>query len=116
MLVVPLLPATAAPAGRERIDALLQALAARTELRFLREDKVYTAAEAARFLHGKLAARGAGMKSAELFIQRIASRSSSTGRNYLVLWPGGRQQAAADFLTEELARVDAALAKRAVSH
>jgi hypothetical protein len=115
VLTVALMRTSSAAPGVDRIDALLNGLAARSDLRFLREGKVYTAAEAARFLRAKLAAQGAGMTSAELFIQRMGSKSSSTGRVYMVLWPGGRKQSAADFLTEELARVDAARARHSVN-
>lgn len=110
LLAVPVAGAALAQGEPDLIEALLVAMAARSELRFLRGGRLYTAAEAARFLRAKLASQGPGMKSAELFIQNIGSRSSSTGQIYRVVWPGGRQQAASEFLAQELARIDAAAA------
>jgi Family of unknown function (DUF5329) len=108
LVFAPVVRAGPALAERDRIEALLQAMAGHPDLQFVREGQSYTAAQASRFLRAKFASQGAAVSSAEAFIQQIGSRSSSTGRPYLVVWSGGRQEPAAAFLRAELARIDAA--------
>jgi hypothetical protein len=83
-------PARAAPPPHEqqRIEQLLDALAADSRSRFVRNGTAYSGADAARFLRAKLRAQGQGIASAEAFIERIASRSGTTGQPYRVCTPG----------------------------
>jgi hypothetical protein len=76
--------ATPPAAEQRRIDALLDALASDRRSRFVRAGIDYSGAEAARFLRAKLQAQGASVRTAEDFVERIASRSSTTGRPYRV--------------------------------
>ena len=107
-------PAHAAPGAAEqlRIDAVINAVGTRAELKFVRNGSDYPAADAARFLREKLKARGGAVRTAEAFIEQIASRSSTTGEPYLIRWPDGRVQPAAEFLRAELQRNDAAPKQR----
>lgn len=89
----------------ERIERLLSAIGERRDLRFVRNGADYPASDAARFLREKFKARSDGVTSAESFVEHIATRSSTTGRPYLIRWPDGREQAAAEFLLAELKRV-----------
>ena len=84
-------PAGAAPPPHEqqRIEQLLDALAADRSSRFVRNATAYSGADAARFLRAKWRAQGQGIASAEAFIERIASRSGTTGQPYRVCSPGG---------------------------
>jgi len=98
--------AAGAPAAElERIERLIAAVGARQDLRFLRNGTDYPASDAARFLREKFKARSDGVTTAEGFVERIATRSSTTGRPYLIRWPDGREQAAAEFLLAELKRI-----------
>ena len=99
--------AQAAPSAAEqaRIDRLLGAVEARTELRFVRNEQAHSSAEAARFLREKLKSRNDGVLTAEDFIDRIASRSSTSGLPYRIRWPNGREQPAAEVLHGELNRM-----------
>jgi hypothetical protein len=98
--------AAGAPAAElERIERLIAAIGARQDLRFLRNGSDYPASDAARFLREKFKARSDGVTTAEGFVERIATRSSTTGRPYLIRWPDGREQAAAEFLLAELKRI-----------
>ncbi len=83
--------AQAAPAAPEqrRIDILLDAVAADRDSRFVRAGVEYTGADAARFLRAKLQAQGDAVRTAEDFVERIASRSSTTGRPYRVCRAAG---------------------------
>lgn len=89
----------------ERIERLISAIGDRQDLRFVRNGTDYPASDAARFLREKFKARSDGVSSAEGFVERIATRSSTTGRPYLIRWPDGREQAAAEFLLAELRRL-----------
>jgi hypothetical protein len=108
VLLAALLPALSvaapSPAEQARIDALIAGIEAERELGFVRNGRVYTSAEAARFLREKQRAMGAQVLTAEDFIERIASRSSTTGRSYLIRGADGREQPAADYLRARLGR------------
>jgi hypothetical protein len=101
--------ARAAPPAAEqrRIDALLDALASDRRSRFVRAGIDDTGAEAARFLRAKLQAQGASVRTAEDFVERIASRSSTTGRPYRVCRTEGGCVDAGEHLRALLARVTA---------
>jgi hypothetical protein len=101
--------AQAAPAAPEqrRIDILLDAVAADRESRFVRAGVEYTGADAARFLRAKLQAQGDGVRTAEDFVERIASRSSTTGRPYRVCRSAGGCVDAGEHLRALLLRVAA---------
>lgn len=77
------------PAEQRRIDALLDALASDRHSRFVRAGVDYSGADAARFLRAKMQAQGGSVRTAEDFVERIASRSSTTGRPYRVCRAGG---------------------------
>ncbi|MFO0473306.1 MAG: DUF5329 family protein [Pseudomonadota bacterium] len=83
-------PARAAPPPHEqqRIEQLLDALAADSRSRFVRNGTAYSGADAARFLRAKLRAQGQDIAGADAFIERIASRSGTTGQPYRVCTPG----------------------------
>lgn len=101
--------AQAAPAAPEqrRIDILLDAVAADRDSRFVRAGVEYTGADAARFLRAKLQAQGDAVRTAEDFVERIASRSSTTGRPYRVCRASGGCVDAGEHLRGLLARVAA---------
>ena len=77
------------PHEQQRIEQLMDALAADHSSRFVRNSAAYSGADAARFLRAKLRAQGQGIASAEVFIERIASRSGTTGQPYRVCDAGG---------------------------
>jgi len=103
-------PARAAPPPHEqqRIEQLLDALAADSNSRFLRSATAYRGADAARFLRAKLRAQGQGIASAEAFVERIGSRSGTTGKPYRVCTPGGECVDAGAHLRALLAALPAA--------
>lgn len=71
-------------AERARIEKLLAALAQDPVHQFERGGKRYSGAEAARFLRAKWQAMGSNITTAEQFIDRLATRSSTTGQPYRV--------------------------------
>jgi len=95
-------------AEQVRIDRLIDTVANQQGAKFVRNGTVYAAADAARFMRGKLGSMGARVTTASEFIEQIASRSSTTGKPYTIQFADGRTLPAGEFLKEELRRMDAA--------
>ena len=105
----------AAPSSAEmaRIERLLVMIGTRRDMRLVRNGSEHDTDTAVSFLRGKLKHFGSDIKTAEEFIERLASRSSTTGQLYWVRLSDGRQIPAGDFLRIELARLDKAAAASA---
>lgn len=102
------LAAQAAPseAERARIERLIAYVGAGKDLKFVRNGSAYSPADAAKFLRGKFDKMGEHVTTAQQFIDEIASRSSTTGQAYLIRFADGRSLPAAQFLGDELRRMD----------
>jgi hypothetical protein len=100
--------AMAAPTAAEqtRIDRLIEAVSRQSGLQFIRNAKAYSPAYAAVFLREKLKARGADVATAEQFIERIASTSSTSGQPYRIRFADGRETTGAEFLSALLKTLD----------
>jgi hypothetical protein len=99
-------PAVAPLSDAEKIDALIRAVEARKDLQFIRLDVVHSAGEAAGVLRIKLAFAGSRVKTVDDFIDHVATASSTTGKPYFVRYPDGRQVTSAEFLRDELKRIE----------
>jgi Family of unknown function (DUF5329) len=108
-VAVAALPAHAAPSPRElaRIDRLIRYVELQKGMLFVRNGSEYSPDEAARFLRGKLESMGADVATAREFIERIATRSSMSGTPYQVRFSDGRVLPAAQFMGDELKRIEA---------
>jgi hypothetical protein len=95
----------AAARERARIYALLDALE-RSGLVFIRNGSAHTAQKARVHLEMKLDRSGGRVTTAEQFIDRLASRSSATGRPYLVRLADGSTVEAGIWLRARLAEID----------
>jgi hypothetical protein len=93
------------PSAEAEIEALIAAVAGMTDAAFIRNGRSYDAGTAAEFLRRKWRRHAAEVRSAEDFIEKIASASSTTGRPYLVRFTDGREQPCGDVLRAELARL-----------
>jgi predicted ThiF/HesA family dinucleotide-utilizing enzyme len=91
---------------RARIERLLDALAGRKDLRFVRNGKEYTAAQGADFLRGKLHWQIEKVATVQDFISQIGTRSTTSGDVYLVRLADGRTLPSAQFLAQELRRIE----------
>ncbi len=89
-----------------RITALLDAVE-RSGAQFIREGKTYSAVEGRKHLERKLRHASGRVKTAEEFIEWIASRSSTTGRPYRVRLPSGEEVESAVWFRQRLAEIDA---------
>ena len=97
-------PSHAAMSEKQKIDALVQAVETREDLKFIRLGTEHSSTEAARMLRTKLQFAGDRVKTADQFIEHIASATQS-GHPYLVRFPDGRQVPSAVFLRAELKRL-----------
>ncbi len=89
-----------------RIERLIQYIDGQRHLKFIRNGTAHSCTEAARFLRAKFDKMGEHVSTAAQFIDQIASRSSTSGQAYLIRHADGRTVTAAQFLGEELRRMD----------
>jgi hypothetical protein len=94
------------PAEMARINQLIDAVAKRSDLRFIRNGKEYSAAQAADFLRGKLKWRIERVSTMQDFIVEVGTRSVTSGEPYLVRLGDGRTLPSAEFLKQELRRLE----------
>lgn len=94
------------PAEQARIDRLIAYIESRKDVTFVRNGKDYSCADAARFMGGKMRTMGEHVTTAQQFIDQIAAKSSTTGQPYMIRFADGRVQPAAQFLGDELVRMD----------
>ena len=90
------------PTEDQRIEALLAHLATQKGLRFVRNGSDYNAATAVKFLRGKWDRQRAEIKTAQDFIDKAASKSSTTGQPYLIRLAGGKEVPCRDYLLARL--------------
>ena len=92
---------------KEKIEALIQVVATMENANFLRNGSEYSAKNAAKFLRGKWDANQKNIHTAKDFIEQAATKSSTTGKPYLIRFQDGRQQPCAEVLLAELQRMEA---------
>ena len=95
------------PHEQSRIERLIHFVETQKDMKFIRNGTEYTCAEAAKFLRGKLEAMGGEVTTAREFIERIATKSSMSGQPYHVKFADGKLIPAAQFLGDELKRMEA---------
>ncbi len=88
-----------------RIEALIAAVARMTDAAFIRNGQAYDSAVAAEFLRRKWRANATHIFSAEDFIAKVASFSSTSGRPYLIRLADGREIPCSVYLRAELAKL-----------
>jgi len=99
------IPVRAAPMSeQQKIQALLHDVEMHDDLRFIRLGSVHSSTEAARMLRIKLHFAGARIRTADEFIDYIASATAS-GSPYFVLFPNGKRVPSGEFLRAELKRI-----------
>ena len=100
-----LLPTQAEPAEVARIDALIKHVAELKDASFVRNGVAYDAATAAKFLKGKWDTQKNEIGTAEAFIEKVASKSSTTGKPYTIRFKDGKEVESRTYLLAELAKV-----------
>lgn len=100
-------PAQQAPATeQQKIESLIQHVATLPDAKFVRNNKEYDAATAAKFLRGKWDAHAAEIKTARDFIDKAASVSSTTGKPYLIRFKDGKDVKSSEYLRAELKKLE----------
>ena len=95
----------------EKIERLIAAVAQQTDAVFVRNGREHSSAEAAEHLRRKWKAAGDRVTTAEAFIEQIASRSSLSGTAYSIQFSDGREMTSAEFLRNELRKLQSTPAK-----
>ena len=90
------------PAETKQVETLIGSVERITDAAFIRNGRAYNSATAAEFLRRKWRQQEDRILSAEDFIEKIASFSSTTGRPYLIRFGDGREIPCADALRGEL--------------
>ena len=89
-----------------RINAMLEGLAQKKDLIFVRNGDEHTCDEAVSHLRLKLGNTRNRIDTAEQFIDQVASSSSITGKPYIVKIPGKSDENAQPFLHALIAQTD----------
>jgi hypothetical protein len=107
-LVAPaLLRAQNLPAGeKQKIETLIKQVGALKNAKFVRNGATYEPATAVKFLRGKWDANKADVRSARDFIDKVASRSETSGKSYLIRFNDGKEVKSSDFLLAELKKLE----------
>ncbi|MCR9141149.1 MAG: DUF5329 domain-containing protein [bacterium] len=82
---------------------------------FVRNGSEHSASAAAAHMRMKYSRAGGLIKTARNFIQHIATKSSITGRPYLIRFPDGREYKSAEWLQARLAEIESATAEECCS-
>ncbi len=86
----------------EKIERLIEAVAGLQDAVFIRNDKEHTSTEAAKHLRDKWQWKADEIATAEDFIRVAGTRSSITGKPYVIRFPDGREVPSAEFLFNQL--------------
>jgi hypothetical protein len=97
---------TAALSERAKIERLLSFIESAEGDVFIRNGVEYSAKDAADHLRTKWSAAGSQIATAEDFIDKIASKSSTSGEPYQVRMASGTTVSASDYLREKLAEIE----------
>jgi hypothetical protein len=93
------------PAEARLIEALIDMVERLTDATFIRNGRSYEAGAAATFLRRKWQQREKDVRSAEDFIEKVASFSATTGQPYLVRFSDGREVPCSILLRAELSNL-----------
>jgi hypothetical protein len=89
----------------EKIEALIKHVESLADAKFIRNGVEYDSKTAGQFLRGKWNANESSIKTAQDFIEKIATQSSTTGRPYLIKLKDGREVKSGEYLTAELKKL-----------
>ncbi len=98
--------AAPSPVEQARIDKLIRHVELQKGMVFIRNGSEYTCEQAAQFLRGKMESMGKEVATAREFIERIATRSSMSGKPYQIRLADGTLLPAAHYLTDQLKRIE----------
>ncbi|HEX8548503.1 MAG TPA: DUF5329 family protein [Cytophagaceae bacterium] len=91
---------------REKIELLLQSIKSLKDVKFERNGSVHEADAAVKLLKSKLNKVGIDNVTAQEFIEKIASKSSTSGQPYYIIYPNGSKITAGEFLKKKLQEIE----------
>jgi intein-encoded DNA endonuclease-like protein len=91
---------------KNKIETLIKNVGELKDASFIRNGSNYDPSTAVRFLRGKWNANKSSVKSARDFIDKVASRSETSGKPYLIRFKNGKEIQSREFLTEELKKIE----------
>ena len=95
-----------AAAEKQKIEGLIKQVGDLNNAKFVRNGSVYEPAIAVRFLRGKWNAKDAEVKTARDFIDKVASKSGTSGKPYLIRFNDGKEIPSREFLLAGLERLE----------
>jgi len=104
LLLLLTLPLASAADGNPdaKINGLISHIESLSDATFIRNGKEYTSANAAKFLRGKWDANKKDVKTPADFIDKVATKSSTTGKPYLIRFKDGKETPCGDYLRQRL--------------
>jgi hypothetical protein len=101
-----------APSEKEKIEALIKHVEGLKGAKFIRNGREYDAETAAKFLRGKWEAKEKQIKTARDFIEKVATKSGTSGKAYQVRLKDGTKKKSAEYLTEQLKKIEKGAGKK----
>ncbi|MEX1230595.1 MAG: DUF5329 family protein [Planctomycetaceae bacterium] len=86
----------------EKITALIDHVENLEKTKFIRNGSAYDAKTAADFLRRKWKSRKSKIKTANDFIEQVATKSSISGKPYLIRFDDGNETKSGEYLREQL--------------
>lgn len=97
------LPAAELPAPEKaKIESLINHIGNLKDATFIRNGRSHDASTAAKFLRGKWDKESDSIASVNDFIEKAATKSSTSGKPYLIRFQDGREVECASYLREQL--------------
>jgi hypothetical protein len=94
-----------AEAEKKKIESLIKHVEGLKDAKFIRNDTEYDPKTAATFLRRKWSSAGADVKTAVDFIEKLATKSSTTGKPYKIKFKDGKEHPSGDYLKAHLEKL-----------
>ena len=107
LLLAPSLRADEKLTEHAKIEALLGHLEGLQDATFIRNGSEYNSKNAAKFLRGKWDANKKEIHTVQDFIAKAATKSSTTGKPYVIRLKGAAEMNCADYLNAQLKKIEA---------
>ena len=93
-------------AEKQKIETLIKEVGGLKDAKFIRNGSTYEPATAVRFLRGKWDANKSEVKTARDFIDKVATKSGTSGKPYLMRYSDGKEIPSREFLLAELQKLE----------
>jgi hypothetical protein len=91
---------------KQKIEALIKHIEELKDAKFIRNDAEHDAKTAAKFLRGKWESDEKEIKTAKDFIEKAASKSSTSGKPYMMRLKDGKRITSREYLMEQLKKLE----------